>query len=112
VERTREQHTLDLHAGVPWETVTMTAFGNDRNIYFSILEEARQIALTQHEGKIIMYTAMGSEWRQFGHPRRKRPISSVVLNEGLAEKITNDVKDFVDKPSWYSDRGKITKKKN
>jgi mitochondrial chaperone BCS1 len=88
----------------------MTAFGNDRNIYFSILEEARQIALTQHEGKIIMYTAMGSEWRQFGHPRRKRPISSVVLNEGLAEKITNDVKDFVDKPSWYSDRGKIKKK--
>jgi len=105
VERTREQQTLDLHMGVPWEAVTLTAFGSDRNLYFGILEEARQMALTQHEGKIIMYTAMGAEWRQFGHPRRKRPISSVVLDDGLADRITTDVKDFVNNPSWYSDRG-------
>lgn len=39
MERTREQHTLDLHMGVPWETVTLTAFGRDKNIYFHILEE-------------------------------------------------------------------------
>ena len=39
VERTREQHTLDLHMGVPWETVTLTAFGRDKSIYFKILEE-------------------------------------------------------------------------
>lgn len=39
VERTREQHTLDLHMGIPWETVQLTAFGKDRNIYFNILEE-------------------------------------------------------------------------
>jgi hypothetical protein len=25
--------------GVPWETVTLTAFGRDKNMYFSILEE-------------------------------------------------------------------------
>lgn len=39
VERTREQHTLDLHMGVPWETVTLTAFGRDKSLYFNILEE-------------------------------------------------------------------------
>jgi len=39
VERTREQQTLDLHMGVPWETVQLTAFGKDRSIYFNILEE-------------------------------------------------------------------------
>ncbi|CAB3370562.1 Hypothetical predicted protein [Cloeon dipterum] len=105
VERTREQQTLDLHMGVPWETVTLTAFGRDKNLYFQILEEARQMALLQHEGKIIMYTAMGAEWRQFGHPRRKRPISSVVLDVGIAERITKDVQDFVNNPGWYSDRG-------
>jgi chaperone BCS1 len=66
---------------------------------------ARQMAMLQHEGKIIMYTAIGAEWRQFGHPRRKRPISSVVLDEGVGERIINDIKEFVNNPGWYSERG-------
>ncbi|XP_043489320.1 mitochondrial chaperone BCS1 [Polistes fuscatus] len=105
VERTREQQTLDLHMGIPWETVQLTAFGRDRSLYFNILEEARQMALKEHEGKTIMYVAMGSEWRQFGHPKKKRPLTSVVLDAGISERILNDCKDFINTPSWYSDRG-------
>lgn len=105
VERTREQQTLDLHMGIPWETVQLTAFGRDKSLYFNILEEARQMALKEHEGKTIMYIAMGSEWRQFGHPRKRRPLQSVVLDTGIAERILNDCKEFINIPSWYSDRG-------
>ncbi|XP_076254879.1 mitochondrial chaperone BCS1 isoform X2 [Rhynchophorus ferrugineus] len=105
VERTREQQTLDLHMGVPWETVQLTAFGRDKSLYFRILEEARHMALKQHEGKTIMYTAMGSEWRPFGHPRKKRPISSVILDTGISERILNDCQEFINNPSWYTDRG-------
>ncbi|XP_043284335.1 mitochondrial chaperone BCS1 [Venturia canescens] len=105
VERTREQQTLDLHMGIPWETVQLTAFGKDRSIYFNILEEARQMALKEHEGKTIMYTAMGSEWRQFGHARKKRPLDSVVLDTGVADRIITDCREFIDNPGWYSDRG-------
>lgn len=105
VERTREQHTLDLHMGVPWETVQLTAFGRNKNLYFRILEDARQMALKQHEGKTIMYSAMGSEWRQFGHPRRKRPLSSVILDDGISDKIHKDCLEFISNPSWYTDRG-------
>ena len=39
MERTREQHTLDLHMGIPWETVTLTAVGQNRQLYSDILEE-------------------------------------------------------------------------
>lgn len=105
VERSREQHTLDLHMGVPWETVTLTAFGRDKNLYFNILEEARQMALKQHEGKTIMYTALGSEWRPFGHPRKRRPISSVILDKGISQRIVNDCNEFISNPSWYTERG-------
>ncbi|KYN12289.1 PREDICTED: mitochondrial chaperone BCS1 [Trachymyrmex cornetzi] len=105
VERTREQQTLDLHMGVPWETVQLTAFGKDRSIYFNILEEARQMALKEHEGKTIMYVAMGSEWRQFGHARKRRPLESVVLDTGISERILNDCREFINNPSWYSERG-------
>ncbi|XP_053670362.1 mitochondrial chaperone BCS1 [Anopheles nili] len=105
VDRAREQHTLDLHMGVPWETVQLTAFGRDKNMYFKILEEARQLALKNTEGKTIMYTAMGSEWRPFGHPRKRRPIGSVVLDEGVSERILRDCREFIKNPQWYSDRG-------
>ncbi|CRK99824.1 CLUMA_CG013132, isoform A [Clunio marinus] len=105
VERVRESHTLDLHMGVPWETVTLTAFGRDKNIYFKMLEEARHLALKYTEGKTIMYTAMGAEWREFGHPRKRRPIDSVVLDEGIAERIINDCREFITSPQWYADRG-------
>ena len=52
-----------------------------------------------------MYTAMGAEWRQFGQPRKRRPINSVVLDEGVSEKILKDCLEFIDTPKWYADRG-------
>ena len=105
VERTREKQMMDLQTGVPWESVTLTAIGRNRDVYFEILEEARKVALRNQEGKTIMYSAMGSEWRQFGYPRRRRPLGSVVLDKGLSENILKDVKDFTNNPKWYMDRG-------
>lgn len=52
-----------------------------------------------------MYIAMGSEWRPFGHPRKRRPLSSVVLDEGVSERIVSDIREFVSNPAWYTDRG-------
>lgn len=66
---------------------------------------ARELALQQEEGKTVMYTAMGSEWRPFGYPRRRRPLTSVVLGQGLADRIVRDVREFIDNPKWYTDRG-------
>ncbi|XP_056289465.1 mitochondrial chaperone BCS1 isoform X2 [Pseudoliparis swirei] len=96
---------MDLHTGTPWETVTFTALGRDKQIFFNILQEARELALKQEEGRTVMYTAMGGDWRPFGFPRRRRPLSSVVLEEGLTEKIVDDVKDFIGNPKWYTERG-------
>jgi chaperone BCS1 len=57
------------------------------------------------EGKLVIHTAWGIEWRPFGQPRLKRPISSVVLAPGVAENIEDDVKSFLDRRQWYADRG-------
>lgn len=105
VERTREQSTIDLQMGIPFETVQLTAFGRDKQLFFNILEEARELALQYTEGKTMMYTAMGSEWRPFGQPRKRRPLSSVVLDDGVSSKILKDCQEFIDAPKWYSDRG-------
>lgn len=68
---------------------------------------ARKLALKKEEGKTIMYTAMGSEWRQFGHPRKRRPITSVILDEGMADRILADVREFIGTPQWYTERGNV-----
>ncbi|XP_078408842.1 mitochondrial chaperone BCS1 [Cetorhinus maximus] len=105
VERNREKQMIDLHTGTPWETVTLTSLGSNRQLFFDILREAKDLALKQQEGKTVMYTAMGAEWRLFGFPRRRRPLNSVVLEKGISEKIVQDVKDFIGNPKWYTDRG-------
>ena len=46
-----------------------------------------------------------NEWRLFGHPRRKRPLNSVILDKGILEKLITDVEHFLGQPHWYIDRG-------
>jgi len=100
VERTREQRMME-----PWETVQLTTFGKQKTLFVDILESARQLAMSEVRGKTLMYTVIGTEWRQFGHPRQRRPIDSVVLGEGVGERILEDVQEFVKSVSWYRDRG-------
>lgn len=43
MERTREKQMVDLHTGTPWESVTFTALGRDRQIFFNILQEGTHL---------------------------------------------------------------------
>ena len=67
--------------------------------------QARKMALQKMEGKTIMYIPVGSDWRQFGYPRKRRPLSSVILDRGVGESILSDVQEFIRNPQWYTDRG-------
>jgi mitochondrial chaperone BCS1 len=120
VERTREQM---INSGVPFESVQLTAFGQDRQIYVEMLERARDAALLANEGKTLVYIPTSSfvmltscsltnvdlflvnEWRMFGQPRRKRPLNSVILDKGIMTSLVNDVEHFLGQPNWYIERG-------
>ncbi|KAF8600636.1 mitochondrial chaperone BCS1 [Ceratobasidium sp. AG-I] len=105
VKREREGKLLDLNSGVPWETVTLTTLARDRALFPALLAEARDLALRGNEGRTVVYIARGIEWSQFGRPRRKREIGSVVLAEGVAERVESDVKAFMERGKWYAERG-------
>ncbi|KAI9789878.1 MAG: hypothetical protein M1833_002144 [Piccolia ochrophora] len=105
VTRSREAKALDLQTGTPWETVTLTTLYSQRHIFEELFTEAHSLALEQQEGKTIVFTAWGTEWRPFGQPRRKRPLESVILDKGVKEAIVEDVKDFLRSGKWYLDRG-------
>ena len=105
VERNREKQMLDLNTGTPWESVTLTALGRQHQLYMDILTQARHVALSKQEGKTVVFTAAGAEWRQFGYPRRRRPLESVVLSLGLSQRLLDDVHNFINSSQWYALRG-------
>jgi len=106
VKRERETRSMQLMSGVPWETVTVTTLSRDRTLFPPLLSEARDLAMRGQEGKLVIHTAWGIEWKPFGQPRRKRPLLSVVLEPGVAEKIEQDIKSFLERRQWYADRGR------
>ncbi|KAF9087512.1 hypothetical protein BGX29_000798 [Mortierella sp. GBA35] len=105
VERTRDAKMMDLSTGAPWETVTLTTLSRDRQVFTELLQEAQKMALMNQEGKTVIYTSWGPEWRPFGQPRKRRVLESVILDEGVGERVVRDVKEFVKNEKWYGDRG-------
>lgn len=105
VQRSREQQMVDLNTGKPWEKVVFTSFGRNVSVFEDILSDAYNLTAQQEEGKSIIFTNWGSEWRQFGQPRVKRSIDSVVLDEHVADNLVNDVTTWIDSAAWYRDRG-------
>jgi chaperone BCS1 len=102
---------MDLHSGTPWETLTLTTLSSSRHLFSGLLAEARQLAEASTEGKTVVYTAWGVEWRPFGKPRRRREMGSVVLGEGVAERVEADVKGFLGRARWYAERGELSSKR-
>ena len=105
VKRERDGKMMDLTSGTPWETATVTTLSRDRNLFPVLLQEAQELARAAQVGKIIIYTAWGPEWRPFGQPRSRRLLDSVVLDEGVKERILKDVTDFMSRGKWYAERG-------
>ena len=105
VTRERNIKTLDLQTGSPFETVKLTTLYRDRHVFTQLLSEAQSLAQKLTQGKTVIYTSWGTEWKEFGSPKRKRPLESVVLDGGIKESLVTDVKDFLASSSWYYDRG-------
>lgn len=105
VNRERSGKLVDMTNGSPFETVKLTTLYSDRALFSDLLTEAKTLALKVREGKTVLYTSWGPEWRPFGNPRAKRLLGSVILDDGLDRMILDDVKDFLNSSEWYHNRG-------
>ncbi|KAI1342482.1 BCS1 N terminal-domain-containing protein [Xylariaceae sp. FL0016] len=97
--------TAKLTTGEPHETLKLTTLYAHRHIFEDVFTEARAVALSAVQNRTIVYSVRGFEWVQLGEPRRKRPLGSVILDEGVKEGIVSDAKDFLQRRQWYVDRG-------
>ncbi|EFY85066.1 Complex III assembly protein translocase and chaperone [Metarhizium acridum] len=102
----REKHsTANMNTGEPHEIVQLTTLWAYRHTFEGIFAEAHSLAAKANEGKTVVYSARGMEWAPLGDPRKKRPLGSVILDDGVKESIVADVKDFLSRQGWYVDRG-------
>ncbi|VDM48929.1 unnamed protein product [Toxocara canis] len=98
--------TAWLQFSLPTAAASGFGFGrSDVQFLKSILDKATAEALAKVETGLVVYQAVGPEWRRFGTPRRKRPLTSVVLDDRLAEEIHNDFREFCSSAQWYAERG-------
>lgn len=105
INRVRDIKSMDIHSGRPWESITLTTLYSQRHVFEDLFAEAHKLAQRATEGRTIVYTARSTSWEPFGEARRKRPIESVILDQGVKERIVADVKGFLASSTWYYQRG-------
>jgi chaperone BCS1 len=68
--------------------------------------EAREKWISLGSDKIDIYASekYGDDWSHVAS-RPKRPLTSIVLDEGIKELILDDARDFMRSKKWYADRG-------
>ncbi|PHH92054.1 hypothetical protein CDD83_9080 [Cordyceps sp. RAO-2017] len=102
----REKHsTANMNTGEPHEIVQLTTLWAHRHAFEAIFGQAHRLAAKANEGKTVVFSARGLEWAPLGDPRKKRPLGSVILDQGVKESIVADVRDFLSRQQWYVDRG-------
>ncbi|KAM7196122.1 putative mitochondrial chaperone protein [Naviculisporaceae sp. PSN 640] len=104
VEREKAGTTTTM-TGEPHETLKLTMLWSHRHVLQELFAEAHALASKLHEGKTVVYTAKRMEWAPLGKPRDKRPLGSVILDDGVKESLVADVKKFLAARQWYVDRG-------
>lgn len=105
VERDRQQTSVDLNMGLPFETIKFTCLGRDKEIFSQMANYAKELEISKHHGKTVIYEPRTNEWAPFGEPRRKRDFNSVILDNDLGERVLTDVNEFLNSREWYSKRG-------
>lgn len=105
VSRQRDGKAYDVKTGTPFETITLTTLYAYRHIFAELFQDAHALAEREQEGKTRFYVPKHVQWEEFGAAKRKRPLTSVTLADGVKEGILEDVRHFLGARNWYLDRG-------
>ncbi|KAI8824485.1 BCS1 N terminal-domain-containing protein [Fimicolochytrium jonesii] len=87
------------------ERLTINSLGRNRAILESLVHEARRLWVEKDRCRTVIYSAdQYGSWRRI-RSRPIRPLSTIVLDEGVKEGVVRDVREFLGSEKWYADRG-------
>ena len=86
------------------EQLVICTLGRDQRIVRQLLEEAVALETRLNERRLPLYVNVGEEWERVGS-RAIRSMDSIILPEGLLEKIVADLTAFRTAADWYGSMG-------
>ncbi|KIM35523.1 hypothetical protein M413DRAFT_449721 [Hebeloma cylindrosporum] len=88
--------------------IYLTIYSRDTKVLSALIEDARQLYLNLSQPNVIIRTAdkgrigLGdSTWLE-SKAKRRRPLNSIFLQEGVMESILEDAREFLDSEEWYT----------
>ncbi|GLB44345.1 putative mitochondrial chaperone BCS1 [Lyophyllum shimeji] len=106
-DRPERDHQGGIHAP---STMYLSIYTLDMNVLYKFVEETRvrykkvsRPNVTVHMADMPTY-GPGFIWSNVKHKAR-RPLSSIILNEGVIESLVKDAREFIDTEEWYVDAG-------
>ena len=88
------------------ETIQLGAFFTRRRVLEELLEGAVRHASAQRAHRLSLYTVdrWGEEWH-LSDTKPRRSLDSVVLDEGVARHLHDDIHEFFARREWYAQMG-------
>ncbi|CAK9068240.1 Probable mitochondrial chaperone bcs1 (BCS1-like protein), partial [Durusdinium trenchii] len=86
------------------ENFTIQMFSRNRELVKELLLEARESFHPSKKSHTKVYVNSHYDW-DLAAKKRKRPIDSIILPNGLMEELIGRVQRFKDQESWYHDCG-------
>jgi mitochondrial chaperone BCS1 len=86
------------------ETMTIRIIGRGQHVVRQLVEDARAAAMRATRKQSELYVSTMWYWNKIG-AIAPRPLATVVLPDGMAERITADVTEFLESRAWYTERG-------
>lgn len=84
------------------ESIRMTTFGRNPKIFRTLMEDARLAA--ERKPKPELFVSKIDGWDQIWR-FKPRPMDSVILADGVKERIVADVAKFRESEDWYINHG-------
>lgn len=88
------------------EEIVISCIGRSPTILKELFQECRTEYLKKIEKKTTVFDHQGGEWRK-SKSREIRPLSTILMDEEVKQKLVNDVDSFLDPKTrgWYARRG-------
>jgi mitochondrial chaperone BCS1 len=88
------------------ETIRLGALFAPRRAMEALLESVARHASEQRAHRLTLYTVdrFGDEWR-LADSKPRRSLDSVVLEEGVAQRLRDDIHGFFNRRQWYAQMG-------
>ncbi|KAF8239161.1 P-loop containing nucleoside triphosphate hydrolase protein [Tricholoma matsutake] len=110
IKRSKTTQIKSLHGGPHVAAIIyVTIYTLDMSVLSTLVEEARKRYIEVSKPHVTVYIAdaptyIGFVWNNVKRKAR-RPLSSIILLDGVIESLVKDAQEFIAAEDWYSDAG-------